>query len=335
MYLTRSLPRVALALLVCISCAAASAHAQPAGKKSYAFAGKVESVNANARTMSVAGDNVEGWMAAMTMTYRVDKPEVLRQLKAGDRIAATVYEGDVTTLYAVRLVKSGADAPAEALPELSYVCPSPGEETYIDDTPGKCPVSGAALIPVRLVTAYSCLRFQAYIRGVPGRCPVDGSDLVPITAGLYFTCEKDKSVKELSPGTCADGSPRITAWERRPHGDHNPRHGGGFFMATDQWHHIEGTFAAPGIFRVYFYDDMTRPIPVTGFTAQVAKANDNAEEIGPAVPLKAGNSKDKNTLEVPMPGQTFPFNLKLQVKFKPTDKGQYFDFTFPAYSKEP
>jgi hypothetical protein len=34
----------------------------------------------------------------------VDKPAVLTQVKAGDQITATVYEGDTNTLYDVKVV---------------------------------------------------------------------------------------------------------------------------------------------------------------------------------------------------------------------------------------
>jgi hypothetical protein len=63
----------------------------------------------------------------MSMTYRVDVPAVLKTLKGGDRITATVYEGDTSRLYKVRGVTSPATQTLSALPPVSYVCPSPGE----------------------------------------------------------------------------------------------------------------------------------------------------------------------------------------------------------------
>src|ERR1700690_30889 len=62
--------------------------------KSYTFHGKVEAVTD--KGLTVNGEKVEGWMDAMTMTYKVDKPEVLKQIKVGDTIMATVYKGEIT-----------------------------------------------------------------------------------------------------------------------------------------------------------------------------------------------------------------------------------------------
>jgi Cu/Ag efflux protein CusF len=310
--------------------------AQPPGAKSHAFRGRVERLDPRTGAITVDGENVDGWMMAMSMGYRVDKPEVLAGIKVGDVITATVYDGDFNTLYDVKVETPAAANAGDDLPPVSYVCPSPGEESYLDDKPGRCPMSGADLVPVRLVTAYSCLRVQLPLREAPGLCPVDRSELVPVTAGMYFTCQSDPSVHELGPGACADGSARIKAFERRPHGDHNPRHGGGFiFMAQDQWHHLEGTFVEPGLFRVYFYDDMTRPLSVAGVTGRLVMADSNAREIGPSMPLTQGRSPDGSTLEARIPNATFPFNVKLFMTFKPNDREQVFDFTFTGYSKEP
>ena len=70
------------------------AQAVPA-KKALTFHGKVEAVNDGAKSLKVNGEKVEGWMDAMTMDYKVDDPAILKKLKAGDQIMATVYEGDM------------------------------------------------------------------------------------------------------------------------------------------------------------------------------------------------------------------------------------------------
>ena len=89
--------------ILCLFLSSAVAQ-QKTGKKEFTFHGKVEKIDANAKRLTVANEKIDGWMNAMTMAYRVDKEEVLKTLKAGDQITATVYEGDFATLYNVKVV---------------------------------------------------------------------------------------------------------------------------------------------------------------------------------------------------------------------------------------
>ena len=106
----RTFSRLTLVILVCGLVSPLALHGQQTARREHAFHGKVENVDVQARTLTVDGDTVEGWMKAMTMTYRVDQMDVLTQVKPGDHITATVYDGDFTMLHSVRV------AVAEAAP---------------------------------------------------------------------------------------------------------------------------------------------------------------------------------------------------------------------------
>jgi Cu/Ag efflux protein CusF len=94
--------RIVAAALALTGLVAASAYAQDTAKgKGMMFHGKVEAVTD--KGLTVNGEKVEGWMDAMTMSYPVDKPEVLKKVKVGDTIMATVYKGD-TKLYNVEVM---------------------------------------------------------------------------------------------------------------------------------------------------------------------------------------------------------------------------------------
>jgi len=91
----RFLHAAILAALV-LALAGASLLLAQSGKKSYVFKGTVEQVNASTNSLVVANEKIEGWMDPMTMKYSVDNPEIFKTVKAGDKIEATVYDGDYT-----------------------------------------------------------------------------------------------------------------------------------------------------------------------------------------------------------------------------------------------
>jgi Cu/Ag efflux protein CusF len=72
-----------------------------ANAKSHAFKGKVTEVGKD--KLTVQHGDIPGYMGGMTMGYKVDKPDVLSKVKAGDEIEATVYDEDYT-LYNVKVV---------------------------------------------------------------------------------------------------------------------------------------------------------------------------------------------------------------------------------------
>ena len=93
------------AALVCALLVSTTAYAQAQdAKKEHAFKGVVQKVDAKTKSLTVDGENVPGWMAAMTMTYTADKEDIFKTVKAGDQITATVKDGDTKTLYDVKIV---------------------------------------------------------------------------------------------------------------------------------------------------------------------------------------------------------------------------------------
>jgi Cu/Ag efflux protein CusF len=96
--------RIAAAIAMVAVAGMCAVSAQPAGKKEHAFRGKVQKIDAKAKTLTVDGETVPGWMGAMTMVYTADKADVFQKVKAGDQITAKVYDGDFKTLYDVQVV---------------------------------------------------------------------------------------------------------------------------------------------------------------------------------------------------------------------------------------
>jgi hypothetical protein len=228
----------------------------------------------------------------------------------------------LATVVALRSVS----AQQPKLPPVSYVCPMPGDEDVIEDKAGSCPKCGMELEGIRLDTVYTCLTNTAIIREQPGKCPTDGRPLVPMTMSLSFVCSNAPDVKEsINPGTCPDGSAKQKKYSPRAHGNHNPQHGGGFFMAPDNWHHLEGAYYATGAFRLYLYDDFTKPLPLPEVRATQARL---ILKDGKEVPLV----RNGRFLEAKLGKLPLPVSVQAKVKFQERSPEHQFDFTFEKFS---
>jgi hypothetical protein len=136
----------------------------------------------------------------------------------------------------------------------------------------------------------------------------------------------------LEPGKCPDGSVRAVRYDQRPHGDHNPKHGGLFFMAPDGWHHLEGTYPRAGLFRLYFYNDYSKPLPTAGFTATLSILDANDAEIVKNLSLK--RVRIANAMEVMLPNAPaqLPVRMLARVRFA-TGAESAFNFQFADVTK--
>ena len=202
---------------------------------------------------------------------------------------------------------------------------------------GNCPVCKMALVAVRLDSIWTCPVHSVIAEKHGGKCPIDHRDLVQVTVGVSWTCAGHPEIDQLSPGTCPDGSATVVKYTQRPHGNHNPQHGGLFFMAPDNWHHLEGTFPRARLVRIYLYDDYTKPLPrdqvklVQGRIITTSSVGGATREV--SFPLAL--SRDGQYLEATVDSRALPASIVAKVKLKADAPEYHFDFTFTEFSKQP
>ena len=224
------------------------------------------------------------------------------------------------------------------LPAISWTCPM--HPDIVEDRKGACPVCKMELVPVRLAVIWTCPVHGVIEQEAPGKCRICNRDLVQSPRALTFTCAGHPEINQIDQGRCADGQPMTAKYTPRPHGDHNPKHGGLFFMAPDNWHHIEGTYPAAGRFRVYVYDDYTRPLSSTAarkirgrvVTKEVFDASRNTSRELASAPLVL--ARNGAYFEARIESLRPPAQMTAKISFTAGDKDSRFDFTFPAYSKD-
>jgi len=238
----------------------------------------------------------------------------------------------VNPAAAPQTAKPGAPpASAEKLPPISYTCPMHPE--ILENKTGVCPICKMDLVPIRLDSVWTCgTKPLAVVKDAPGRCPIDGTALVQVTAVVSWTCPGGTD-ESTSPGLCADGSPKTKTFALRAHGNHNPQHGGLFFMAADNTHHLEGAYLSSGMFRMYFYDEFTKPQKLAA--VKTYKATLNVKDAKTGKDTTYSLVRSGTYLQAQIGKLAMPAEMYAAVIFTPGGKGNRFDFTFPAYSKEP
>ncbi|MEZ5416477.1 MAG: heavy metal-binding domain-containing protein [Vicinamibacterales bacterium] len=230
-----------------------------------------------------------------------------------------------------------AQEPAQELPPLVYVCPMHSDQVSHED--GECPICHMGLEPMRLDQVYTCPVHSVVAEKQAGKCPICGRTLGEVTVSVAWRCSGvDKDLME--PQQCTDGTHAVRVQRAAAHGNHNPQHGGQFFMAQDYWHHVEGTYPSPGVFRLFVYDDYTRPISRERLTAIRARLVTKEEtdqktfetrEVA-STPLTA--AEDGPYLEARIDPLALPADVVLQAAFTPGGKEQRFDFSFAEFSTD-
>ncbi len=225
-----------------------------------------------------------------------------------------------------------AVVPASQAPsgdDLIWTCPVHREETSASE--GLCPQCGKALVRARVRAVWSC-PLHALSEPAPGKCRVCGRDLYPVSHEVAYVCPMHSEVRELEPGSCPIcGMALVSSSSARPHQDHNPKYGGIFFMAPDGWHHLEGTYPEPGVFRVHLYDNFSVPLSAKGFKGRAVlkesfdPATRETRELA-AYPLLA--ARDGSYLEARIPSGSFPLEISAKIQFEKDGPFERFDFVF-------
>ena len=147
---------------------------------------------------------------------------------------------------------------------------------------------------------------------------VDGPVRNPYYGSMMLTC----GVVDAAPGA---------------HMDHSPRHGGRVFMAPDSFHHIEGTYPEPGVFRLYATDNYREPVDVTMWMGRVVlqedydPATDEFIEVESAFLLP---SPDGAYLEAEVGDRALPADFIAKIRMVEDYPEDRFDFIFSELTSD-
>ena len=119
------------------------------------------------------------------------------------------------------------------------------------------------------------------------------------------------------------------------HMDHSPRNGGIVFMAPDSFHHIEGAYPEPGVFRLYATDNFREAVDVGTWSGRVVLEEDYDEVTDEFIEVTAFDllpSPDGAFLEAIVGELGLPAEITAKVIFVEDFPEERFDFIFAEYS---
>ena len=109
-------------------------------------------------------------------------------------------------------------------------------------------------------------------------------------------------------------------------------------MAPDVWHHLEGVYSQDGIFRVYLYDDYTKPLApelakqVTGRVVLKETFDPGTRTTKELNALPLTMAAGGESLEARVGRMKLPAEMTAKVKFKRDAEEYRFDFAFQDFS---
>ncbi|MBH16660.1 MAG: hypothetical protein CL488_00305 [Acidobacteria bacterium] len=262
------------------------------------------------------------------------------QFRFSDLGASSSAQANLPQPVIPSLVRSADDPLVDEsnLPPFSFTCPMHPEIHETHNVP--CPICNMNLVETRRAEAWTCPIHSVILEGEDGVCPIGGRPLMPIRLELTWTCSDHPEVTSSEPGICPIDRQQklVQRLNSLPHEDHSPKHGGTFFMAPDNWHHLEGTYPDPGRFVLYLYDNYSQPMNTGVATGRAVlretynvSLDSMVEDI--AYPLTVG--PEGRFFEVHIGEQELPTAVTAKIRFEPGAVEERFDFIFNSITDNP
>ena len=121
------------------------------------------------------------------------------------------------------------------------------------------------------------------------------------------------------------------------HMDHTARHGGTVFMAPDSFHHIEGSYPEPGVFRVYATNNYRDSVDMSTWSGRAVteeRYDETTDEFIEVAAFDLVPSPDGAYLEALIPNGAIPAEVSARVIFQEDFPAERFDFIFAELSVE-